>query len=136
MHTWTAVYQDGTHLTQYDPAGGPPRSTEAIDRAHLAAFVLQGEDGTPVYVQHLKPGQRLIYRKRTENETGRSQDFVAHLIGWQETVYTRDGRPRNVQHIAHVWENGHIEATGRFYAGHPWFSPIEPRPADAIVVEG
>ena len=126
---WIAVYRDGTSLASDDAP------SEQIDRGQVVRLALvDAARGYQIVVQHLEPGWRLIYRRRTELRAGQPS-LVAHLLGWQQTV-----AGRNVQHVSVVFEDDgggwHVENIGRWREDHPWFYPIAPVPADSNPVGG
>lgn len=132
--TWVAVYKDGSLFHQYDQ-NGAERSSEHIDRKKLLSFVLYDHDNRPLLTQNLDPGHRLIYRRRVEQSPG-GDAIVCHLVGWQQTVYTQDGHPRNVQHISYVFEaDRRIVMGGRWRSDHRWFYPVTTVPAEDVAVE-
>lgn len=112
---WLAEYNDGTSLGQYNDQG--EASSEQIDRSKLASFVLVSEDGNHLFRLHLEPEQRLIFRRRVEQPQGGSEQIVAYLCGWQQTI-----EGRNVQSLAWIFDEGRrVEWTGKFTEKHRWF---------------
>lgn len=119
---WLATYDDGSTLSQFAPDGSERRYTD-IDRARLRSFGLW--DGDRKLIEfHFEPGQRLIYRHRVEQRQG-GQPVVVYLVGWQQTV-----NGANVQSIAWVFPDGHIEMTGRWREDHPWFYSPKMQPQE------
>jgi hypothetical protein len=126
MHvfTWKAIYNDGTHLNQIDP-DGTKHAYADIDRAKLSAFQLIDESGRVVVDIHVNPGQRLIWRRRTEMSAG-NEPVVCHIVGKQETV-----NGKNYQGVMALFENdGHTEVLGRFEENHPWLYPPQLLPEE------
>lgn len=109
---WTAHYNDGTTLNQYN--GDNENRYQDIDRSKLTCFVLSNDEKL-LFAVHLQPDQRLIYRKRVEKKAG-LPDTVIYLAGWQQTV-----NGQNIQSIAYVTEGGQIHLAGEFKEDHPWF---------------
>jgi len=113
--TWEAIYEDRDRdlesLFQYsvDDDGkvvGCPYTD--IDRDRLAYFRLWRK-GKAVFTLYLDPGQRLIWRRRTELPFG-GERTVTHICGWQMTV-----KGVNVQSIAYISEaNGQVILAGKW----------------------
>jgi hypothetical protein len=137
MLCWVAVYSDGSTLSQYNGDGSENKYAD-IDRPRLVEFRLMEIerldeqerpvffDGRPHVLRHaliLDPGQRLIYRRRTQIQvSGKTRVF--HLVGWQMTV-----EGHNVQSITYVPDCEGCNATiaaGRFREDGPLLSSIEP----------
>jgi len=106
--SWKAVYKDGSMLPQLRK-DGKENKYEDIDRDNLEFFeLLKGEK--LIFKLHLEPGRRLIVRRRTiGNFFDPSVNDVVWLVGWQ---WNANGR--NVQDLAWIFEDGHVELTGRF----------------------
>ena len=105
---WRAVYRDSTSLSQVTEEGKTNKYAD-INRENLKYFELL--DGSKLLFRlHFEPGRRLIVRKRTIGNMFNAKDKKAvWMIGWQ---WNANGR--NVQDIAWVFEDGHVELTGRF----------------------
>lgn len=126
--TWAALYSDGEIFPQYEHSSGVERSSERVDRSRLRSFMLYGHQGELILTQHYDPGQRMIYRRRTEVDSSGGV-VVCHLVGWQRTV-----GDQNVQHVAYVFEaDSRIVLGGKWRDGHRWF--YEPRPVPAEEAE-
>lgn len=84
VFTWTAVYNDGTELTEFDE-NGEARGFALIDQSRLRAFVLSCGDFRCVLAvtQYSRPifFRRRIFDIRTETHEGSRT-----VIGWQTTV--------------------------------------------------
>ena len=121
MHSsiyWKAVYKDGTSLTQFEEDGKENKYPD-INRSKLVAFEIRkaGIEDKPdklLFKLFLDPGRRLIYRRRLLDKMkfGKANpEFVSreiiYLVGWQATI-----GGRNVQDIAYVFEDGHVELSG------------------------
>jgi hypothetical protein len=104
---WRAIYNDGTSLDALDAIDG----YASIDRARIVSFILV-KNNTPLVTIHLKPGQRLIWRKREFYHSNGTKDTV-HLAGWQQTV-----KGQNVQSILYVFEDGRVEMAGAWDEEH------------------
>jgi len=105
---WKAVYKDGSILPQLNEDGKENKYTD-INRDNLEFFELHKE-GKLIFRLHLEPGRRLIVRKRVIGNFFVPDDRkIVWLVGWQ---WNANGR--NVQDIAWVFEDGHVELTGRF----------------------
>ena len=106
MYTWRAYYNDGTFLDQGSQVGDK-KDYGAIDRTKLIAFEILDEKKR-VYMVHLLPGQRLIYRMRVSRDFYNSDiQFTIWLVGWQQTI-----NGKNIQSIAHIFPDGHVESAG------------------------
>lgn len=112
-HTWLATYKDGT---VFDSNRDHDLSVDRLDRKQLERFELVDGAGNSIARLHLDPGQRLIYRIRTQMGQGTGKKFVCHLLGWQQTV-----NGKSVQSILYIFEDGRIEMAGRFREDHPLF---------------
>jgi len=105
--TWNAIYKDGTNLPQYNVDGAVNKYPD-IDRSKLEFFELnQGEK--LLFKLHLEAGRKLIVRRRTMQSLLGTNKKVVWMVGWQ---WNANGR--NVQDIAWVFEDGHVELTGQF----------------------
>jgi len=109
MITWVAKYRDGQFVTQHK-GNGEMMSADNVDRKLVESFsLLNGEK--IIFTLHLDPGQRLIYRRRVEQNVGGEQK-VCHLVGWRGDI---------AQSICYVFEDGQVEMAGAFREDHPWF---------------
>jgi len=116
--TWRAIYTDGSFLDQYN-ADGTENKYTSIDRTRLSKFLLLRET-KPVFVLHLRPGQRLIHRRRVSIRLGaRAGRETVWIVGFQEN---RNGV--NIQSIAFVFEDGHVELMDRFREDHVLYYPV------------
>jgi len=105
---WKAVYKDGRNLSQFN-ADGTENKYPDIDRNNLLFFELLKGDSL-IFRLHLEAGRRLIVRKRVIGKVFDPKSLKAvWMIGWQ---WNANGR--NVQDIAWVFEDGHVELTGQF----------------------
>ena len=104
-----------------------------LPRNGLVAFALLNRSARIIYVQHLEPGMRLIYRRRSalqyNPKRGQQMTRVCHLIGWQKEI-----RGRNVQHIAYCFEDGPIEMAGRFRENHRFFYSVNLQDFDLLPI--
>jgi len=115
--TWKAVYKDGTELPQHNKDGSVNKYPD-IDRTKIDCFELYREEKL-IFKLHLEEGRRLIVRRRTLIKNfDKSQSEVIWMVGWQ---WNANGR--NVQDIAWVFEDGHVELTGQFKSC-PFNSPV------------
>lgn len=120
--TWEVEYKDGTLFSQIGHNGGK-NAYEDIDRDRLAVFRLLDRDiGNTILMMKFEPGQKLIWRRRTDL----INDTVVHLVGKKQTI---DGK--RYDGIVAVFPNGNIEATGRWDENHPWFYPVQERSEEA-----
>jgi hypothetical protein len=120
---WEAHYNDGTVLPQERAEGGENRYAD-IDRDRLASLVLVRPDGTAALSLHLDAGQRLIFRRRVEQQAGGAEQIV-YLVGWQQTI-----NGTNVQSIAYLTATGETHLAGRWREDHPWFYPAQAVPCE------
>lgn len=123
-YKWKAIYKNGDTLDQVN-TDGSKNGYGDIDRSQLVGFELW--DGKfRVFYTKIEPGQRLIWRRRTEMIPGQGQGEVVHIVGKQETI---DGE--NIQGIVCIFESdGRMEATDRFDPNHPWLYPVQPIPEE------
>lgn len=121
MLEWTAIYNDGSILNQYNEDKTENKYVD-IDRTRLSEFRLQRpKEGGLVFSLFLEDGQRLIYRKRTEMTMGGSA-FAFYMVGWQMNI-----NGKNIQSIAYVYESGSpVFMAGQFRDDHPLFYSIVP----------
>ncbi len=131
MHSeiyWKAIYRDGTVFPQFNEDGSENKYPD-INRKELEFFELRMSDGDSdrlLFKLHLEPGRKLIVRRRTTGNIILSKAVgvgngilqaplktrnVVWMVGWQ---WNANGR--NVQDIAWVFEDGHVELTGQFKA--------------------
>ena len=122
MHSdihWKAVYDDGTELTQFNEDGSENKYPD-IDRRKLAFFELYNKEKL-IFRLHLEKGRRLIVRRRViaKGKLGGKliPTQVIWLVGWQ---WNANGR--NVQDIAFIFDDGHVELLGR-WKGSPFDAP-------------
>ncbi len=124
---WKAIYNDGTELSQYEEDGTENKYPD-IDRSKLASFEIRKaglvgpnyEKDKLLFKMFLEPGRRLIYRRRVLKKmkvggtpTGikikKRWNEIVYLVGWQATI-----GDRNVQDIAYIFEDEHVELAGRW----------------------
>jgi len=138
MYTWVAIYNNGSYLSQYDQSRGVENSTEHIDRVNLRTFVLRGHLG-PVLTIHLDPGDRFMYRRRVEMQSGGPGPGIGHIMIIKRPYYIK--RIKNlfnddlsdddfVQHgfvVIQPLENWNIPTVETFgdFRFHPWWYPVE-----------
>lgn len=111
--TWKAIYNNGMRLPQFNEDGSENKYPE-IDRSRLSAFEIYNMDKLILRI-HFEKGRRLIYRKRVSRGLSGKQQAI-YLIGWQQTI-----AGQNIQDIAYVFEDGHIELAGKWKEDHRWF---------------
>jgi hypothetical protein len=125
--TWSAYYQDGTALHQYD--GDREHSSEEIERVKLKSIVLFRVDrGEPIITQQLKPGQKLIYRSRNVMRPGQGKIDRIHILGWEQEGH---------RHVLFVHESDFTIHSGDFADNDtnlPWYYSITPVPTDEVAV--
>ena len=113
--SWEAIYEgaDGNQesLWKYD-LDNEGNVTDCpytnIDRDRLTHFRLW-RNGEAVLTLFLDPGQRLIWRRRTEMPSGGGKTVI-HICGWQMTV-----KGVNVQSICYINEaDGQVVWAGKW----------------------
>lgn len=110
---WFAKYKDGTTITQIQD--GKEVSSDLIDRDKVESFVLFDKSSKRIIiVQHIDPGQKLIYRRRVEKPTDKKKPIrVCHLVGWRKAVKVADLEEIS-QSIAYCFEDGKIHLASSF----------------------
>lgn len=135
---WRAIYNDGTSLSQYD-SEGKANGYQNIDRTKLVAFEVYIPNGDVKSVNgelepkdkilfklHLEPEQRLVCRilgiKTVFAATGKDvkPDDHIFMVGWQQNV-----NGKNIQSIAYVYADGHVEQAGKWIGNPPNLRPEE-----------
>ncbi len=112
---WESIYQDADGNLEslwkydFDEQGNLTDCPYTdIDRDRLTHFRLW-RNGEAVLTLFLDPGQRLIWRRRTEL-TSAGGRTVTHICGWQMTV-----KGENVQSISYINEaNGQVVWAGKW----------------------
>lgn len=118
---WYAYYDDGTILKQIE-SDGSKNAYGDINRDKLSHFALVDKDTDGhVFIMAFNPGQKLIWRRRTDIVSGR----VVHVIGKKQTV---DGK--RYDGIVAVFPDGTIEVSDRWDDNHPWFANVVPHPEE------
>ena len=129
-YVWRAVYNDGTSLDQIGPDGISSKYTD-IDRANLDKFLLiETETEKPKIILHLKPGQKLIHRRRVSHRMPLSAIFFEEnpdrptietvwIVGWHE-----NRRGVNVQMLLFLFEDGTVEFLDRWREDHVLYTPV------------
>jgi len=98
--TWIAIYDSSLILREIDGF-----SYGDIDREKLVEFWLIDQRGQEKIKIDLKPGQKLIFRRRRFQRAVESTPFQTfYLVGWHENI-----SGRNVQSIMYLYPNGAIE---------------------------
>jgi len=134
---WKAIYKDGTSLCQFEEDGKENKYPD-IDRYRLAAFEIRKaaareQPDRLLFKMFMEPGRRLIYRRRVlermqfgkeKPELIREKRTVVYLVGWQATI-----EGRNVQDIAYVFGDGHVELAGKWREA-PYNAIGSPLPAE------
>jgi len=118
MYTWEAVYNDGTSLWETDAKGLVIGKYGGIDRSRLTEFRvyrtdthcnhnLEGEQ--PFLKVEIKPGYRLIWRKRRHQRIRDKTPFLTiYLVGWQATI-----EGKNFQAIFYMFPDGSTELSSK-----------------------
>ena len=111
-YTWEATYRDGTIVKQH--VEGQEISSEQIDRLKVGQISIKNGD-VDIFTLHIDEGKKLIYRRRTEMNSG-GYVSVCHVVGWRQKIHDV-----YVQSIIYCFEDGKIEVAGDFIENHPWF---------------
>ena len=114
-YSWIAQYNDGEFLPQYEWSKGSiikENKYGDIDRKRLIAFELVAKDRDNFCIW-LEPGQRLIYRRRSQLNVSMNQTVVFHLVGWQHTI-----NGQNIQSMLLIHPSGDIEMIGKWKEDH------------------
>ena len=144
-YKWQAVFSDDTLLAEDDsgpcfrhpdfPEGhaGEPHAFACINKPDLIALALEPQKkGFRRIVQEIPEGARLVFVRRRGTHmnltTGETVKGDITVIGWQMTVgATQDGKllskPRNIQSVMFVLEDGTVINSERFNA----FGPSAPK---------
>lgn len=125
MLRWAAVYNDGSHLPQYNEDGSENKYTD-INRDILKQFILLDETSVR-FILNLKPEFKLIYRLRTIKINNDVKERV-HIVGYQQNI-----SGKNIQQINFIIDStGVIEVTDGFRENHAWYSSINFLPEEEI----
>lgn len=106
---WTAFYDDGSSLSEFDAADGTEHGFGDIDLTRLREFCLLPVDATqPAFSVLIDPakGQRpIFFRRRASNWllSGEGAETLLTCIGRQETVHGT-----NVSTYVFFDERGHV----------------------------
>lgn len=126
---WVAYNNDGGAVSQV-AASGQKNSYEDLPLDNLKSFELwDWQRNERVLLVTFKPGERLVWRRRSEMAPGNTITEVCHIVG----KIGRDGQ----KGILGIFESdGRIEAVGEFLPNSNWFYPpaseSEEQVADAI----
>ena len=113
---WVAYNNDGGSVSQV-AASGEKNSYEDLPHDNLKSFELwDWQRNERVLLAMFKPGERLVWRRRTEMAPGNQVVEVCHIVG----KIGRDGQ----KGILGIFESdGRIEAVGEFLPNSNWFYP-------------
>lgn len=126
MLRWAAVYNDGSHLPQYNEDGSENKYTD-INRDILKQFLLLDETSVR-FILNLKPEYKLIYRRRTAIKMDSKVKGIIHIVGYQQNI-----NGGNIQYINFISDStGIIEVTDGFKEDHKWFYPVRFLPEEEI----
>lgn len=123
--TWQVVYEDGSIVNQYNDDGTENKYFDIYNNKIVYFKILK--NSKVIFVLHLDRNKRLIYRRRVALNINTGEEEVVYIVGFQEN---KNGV--NVQSIAFIFEDGHIELIDRFKENHKWFYPIEFLPEERI----
>ena len=113
---WVAYNNDGGAVSQV-AASGQRNSYEDLPLDNLKSFELwDWQRNERVLLVTFKPGERLVWRRRSEMAPGNQILEVCHIVG----KIGRDGQ----KGILGIFESdGRIEAVGEFRPNSNWFYP-------------
>jgi len=113
---WVAYNNDGGAVSQV-AASGQRNSYEDLPLDNLKSFELwDWQRNERVLLVTFKPGERLVWRRRSEMAPGNQILEVCHIVG----KIGRDGQ----KGILGIFESdGRIEAVGEFLPNSNWFYP-------------
>lgn len=115
-YEWVAFYRDGSSIRQIEK--GKENKWADIDKPNVEIFCVVKTDGSGVALAvHIEEGERLIYRQRVRRAAGKPEIRV-WMVGTQKTV-----NGKNVQKIAFVFPDGHVEITNGFKENTEWAYP-------------
>lgn len=123
--TWQVVYEDGSIVNQYNDDGTENKYFDIYNNKIVYFKILK--NSKVIFVLHLDRNKRLIYRRRVALNINTGEEEVVYIVGFQEN---KNGV--NVQSIAFIFEDGHIELIDKFKENHKWFYPIEFLPEERI----
>lgn len=109
-YAWIAFYEKSQFVKEVI-AGRPPAELPDPDGGRplrLTSLQLYGHDGAAFIEQLFDGFHRPISATISVPRPDRAGTVPCHIIGWQETVYDERGQLQNVQHLAHVVEDGRI----------------------------
>lgn len=113
---WVAYNNDGGAVSQV-AASGQKNSYEDLPLDNLKSFELwDWQRNERVLLVTFKPGERLVWRRRSEMAPGNQILEVCHIVG----KIGKDGQ----KGILGIFESdGRIEAVGEFLPNSNWFYP-------------
>jgi hypothetical protein len=119
---WVAYTNDGGSVAQV-AASGQKNAYEDLPLDNLKSFELwDWRMNNRVLLVNFKPGERLVWRRRSAMNAGGSVTETCHIVG----KISQDGQ----KGIIGIFEtDGHIEAISDFLPNSEWFYP----PADPVV---
>lgn len=137
--TWRAIYDDGSVLDQFKLDGSENRYGN-IDRLRLRQFQLVDTwENNKVHITlHLRPGMKLIHRRRNTirmplsviidpSMASRATRETVWIVGWHE-----NRRGVNVQMLLFVFEDGSVEFMDRWREDHVLYSPVRLLPEERL----
>lgn len=115
---WKAIYSDGTFLPQFNEDSSENKYSD-IDREKICFFEVYSKS-VLIFRLELEKGRRLIFRKRvTQCISSGKVTRIVLLVGWQQTI-----NGTNVQDIAYVFEDGHVELLGKWKENRLEYAPV------------
>ena len=109
--SWKAIYNDGKEFPQFNEDGTENKYPD-IERNKLEKFNIYKDDKL-IFVLHLEGSRRLICRFRVEQKLiSGTKNLRLLMVGWQQTI-----KGENIQDLAYIFEDGHIELAGKWKEG-------------------
>lgn len=121
-YEWRARHRDGTVIDELKPDGSGRPITD-IDQSQLSVFeLIDTETGNPHIIVEVRPGQKLIHRRRVFAKFTIGMDPngepKASSLETERTIWLigkhEKRRGVNIQRIFVVFEDGHILALDRW----------------------
>jgi len=148
---WVAFYKNGEYIPQ-----SKTDTYDSLDHNNLIGLEVYCGD-KHLFTQHIEPQQRLIWRRRLEQDVGKDiPNQVLYLCGVRERIRTDKG-DRTIQHIAYLFEKPDggisIHVAGKFdrernaffyspflkyhevFVGEKYYKPVEEEYIDKFTKE-
>jgi hypothetical protein len=112
-YAWIAFYEDHQFIRE-GVVGTPPATLPGAagkSEARLTSVQLYDHSGRAFIEQTFDGYQWPIVSTISVPSPERAGTVACHILGWQETVHDEAGLLRNVQHLAHIVEDGRVIMT-------------------------